>query len=266
MNQTRTLIEEKGFDVIYGDTDSIFVWLNRSVTNSEANSIGFELVMHVNQWWKKHLHDVYQLDSVLELEYENHYSKFLMPTMRGSNQGTKKRYAGLIEKEVSANDTQDKPYKLIFKGLENVRTDWTPIAREFQGELYERIFMGQPYKDFILQTIAEIREGKHDEKLRFRKRLRRKLADYQKNIPPHVQAARKADEIRQQQGRPLRYQNRGWIEYVYTTSGPEPVEYIISPLDYEMYLERQIAPIVDGIVMFLGDTFSDITSDQMNLL
>ncbi len=263
MNQTRTLIESQGFDVIYGDTDSIFVWIKRPVSNTEADSIGLNLVNHVNHWWKSHLAEQYELECALELEYENHYSKFLMPTMRGSKQGTKKRYAGLIDKP---SETGQPSHKLVFKGLENVRTDWTPLAREFQKALYERIFLGQPHTDFILQIVKEIRAGQHDKKLRFRKRLRRKLADYQKNIPPHVQAARKADEWLQQQGKRTRYQNRGWIEYAYTIRGPEPVECLNSPLDYDVYLERQIGPIVDGIVMFLGQSFSEITSDQMNLL
>lgn len=273
MNQTRALIEAQGFDVIYGDTDSIFVWIKRQVSNQEADSIGINLVNHVNQWWKTHLAEQYQLECALELEYENHYAKFLMPTMRGSKQGTKKRYAGLINLSTalapSVSDdslTDQNAYKLVFKGLENVRTDWTPLAREFQKSLYERIFLGLPYTDFILQIVKEIRAGQHDKKLLFRKRLRRKLADYQKNIPPHVQAARKADEWLQQQGKRTRYQNRGWIEYAYTIRGPEPVECLVSPLDYDLYLERQIEPIVDGIVMFLGQSFSEITSNQIPLL
>ena len=259
MNQTRTLIEEKGFEVIYGDTDSLFVWIKHSPSNEDANTIGKGLARHVTQWWRTHLRMQYQLDSALELEYENHYSKFLMPTVRGSSQGTKKRYAGLIE-------YKNEPHRLIFKGLETVRTDWTVIAREFQKTLYERIFLNKPYKEFIRQTVKEIREGQHDHKLVFRKRLRRKLADYQKNIPPHVQAARKADAWLQKQGRPPRYQNRGWIEYAYTTSGPEPLECLDSPLDYDLYLERQIAPIVDGIVTFLGGSYLEITSGQINLI
>ncbi len=267
MNQTRTLIEQKGYEVIYGDTDSIFVWLNQTLTNEQADSIGADLVDYVNDWWQEHLQSEYQLESALELEYENHYSKFLMPTMRGSSQGTKKRYAGLIETTPDEQyTTERKGYRLVFKGLENVRTDWTPLAREFQKSLYERIFLGHPYKDFIRQIVQEIRDGQHDQQMLFRKRLRRKLADYQKNIPPHVQAARKADEWLTQQGRRPRYQNRGWIEYAYTTHGPEPVECLTSPLDYDLYLERQIVPIVDGIVMFLGESFSEITSHQMNLL
>ncbi|UZW76839.1 DNA polymerase II [Alkalimarinus sediminis] len=273
MNQTRTLIEAQGFEVIYGDTDSIFVWIKRPVSNREADNIGQHLATHVNQWWKSHLETEYQLDCALELEYENHYSKFLMPTMRGSKQGTKKRYAGLIrystEAEPLLDDTSpndNTSYKLVFKGLENVRTDWTPLAREFQKSLYERIFLGLPYTDFILQTVKEIRAGQHDKKLLFRKRLRRKLADYQKNIPPHVQAARKADEWLLQQGKRARYQNRGWIEYAYTIRGPEPIECLTSPLDYDIYLDRQIGPIVDGIVTFLGQSFSEIISDQIPLL
>lgn len=30
---------------------------------------------------------------------------------------------------------------MIFKGLETVRTDWTPLAQEFQQTLYKMIFM-----------------------------------------------------------------------------------------------------------------------------
>ncbi len=38
MRQTKALIEAKGYDVIYGDTDSTFVWLKRP--HSEAQGGG----------------------------------------------------------------------------------------------------------------------------------------------------------------------------------------------------------------------------------
>jgi DNA polymerase-2 len=268
MNQTRSLIESKGYEVIYGDTDSIFIWLNQQlITNQQADKIGQDLVTYVNHWWKQHLWETYRLNSALELEYENHYSKFLMPTMRGSMQGTKKRYAGLIDLRTRKDEsmTMDNT-RLIFKGLENVRTDWTRLARDFQKELYERIFLGKEYKTFVQRTIEEVRQGKQDAKLAYRKRLRRRLNEYLRNIPPHVQAAQKADALSLTQGATAKYARGGWIEYYYTVNGPEAAEYLQSQLDYDLYLERQIAPIVDGIVGFLGTSYEELTSKQLTLL
>ena len=80
---------------------------------------------------------------------------------------------------------------MVFKGLESVRTDWSPLAREFQRELYRRIFLGEDYTDYLFQLVDDLRAGHLNDKLVFRKRLRRRLDDYVKNVPPHIQAARK---------------------------------------------------------------------------
>ena len=267
MLRTRELIEEKGYEVIYGDTDSIFVWLNKQVSVKEANIIGTELAFFITQWWKEFLAQEYQLHSALELEYETHFSKFLMPTIRGSEQGSKKRYAGLVCKKGFTYDHPDPhTYKLVFKGLEAVRTDWTPLAREFQKSLYKKIFLNLEFKPYILEVIAALKGGELDDKLVYRKRLRRTLSEYKRNVPPHVQAARKADEAAIHAGHKPRYTNGGWIEYFYTLQGPETKEYLKSPLDYERYIIRQIEPIVDGIVTILGTSFSEITSKQINLI
>jgi DNA polymerase elongation subunit (family B) len=87
MQQTRALIEAEGFDVIYGDTDSTFVWLKSAHSETAAAEIGQRLASHVNQWWQQHLQQEYGLSSALELEYENHFCRFLMPTIRGAEQG-----------------------------------------------------------------------------------------------------------------------------------------------------------------------------------
>ncbi|MBN0903057.1 SPOR domain-containing protein, partial [Pseudomonas aeruginosa] len=46
------------------------------------------------------------------------------------------------------------------------------------------------------------------EQLVYRKRLRRPLAEYQRNVPPHVRAARLADEHNMKLGRAQQYQQR----------------------------------------------------------
>ncbi|WP_375750189.1 DNA polymerase II [Vibrio sp. HN007] len=257
MKQTKVLIEEKGYQVIYGDTDSTFVSLNRSLPQSEADNVGKELVTYINQWWDRHLKDEFGLQSILELEYETHYKKFLMPTIRGSETGSKKRYAGLIGEGASE--------KIVFKGLESARTDWTPLSQQFQQNLYEMVFHGADPVDYVRLYVESTLNGEHDDMLIYQKRLRRKLSEYQKNIPPQVRAARLADDINQKLGRPLQYQNRGKIEYVITVNGPEPAEYRQSPIDYQHYIDKQLKPVADAILPFIGLDFESLNAPQLGL-
>ncbi|MDT1822987.1 DNA polymerase II, partial [Acinetobacter baumannii] len=83
---------------------------------------------------------------------------------------------------------------------------------------------GQPYEDYVRELVGRMLRGECDEDLIYRKRLRRPLDDYQRNVPPHVRAARMADEHHLRQGRPALYRKGGWIRYVMTLNGPEPME------------------------------------------
>ena len=258
MLKTRALIEAKGYSVIYGDTDSTFVWLRSEHSEADAARIGHELVQHVNQWWQAHVRDEYGLTSALELQFETHYSRFLMPTIRGAEEGSKKRYAGLV-----AHD--DGRREMVYKGLETVRSDWSPLAQQFQQALYLRIFNRQPYQDYVRDFVRSTLAGEHDELLIYRKRLRRQLSDYERNVPPHVRAARLADEYNDRQGRPRQYQNGGTISYVITVAGPQPLENRTAQLDYDHYLTRQLQPVADAILAFVDDDFSALVGGQLGL-
>lgn len=257
MQQTARWIEQAGYQVIYGDTDSTFVWLGDECTVPEANAIGRTLAKDINHNWQQKISDELQLESQLEIEYETHFRRFLMPTIRGSEAGSKKRYAGIVGEGESQ--------QLIFKGLETVRTDWTELAKQFQTALYQMVFDGQNPSSFVQQTVSETLAGQRDEMLVYKKRLRRRLEHYVKNIPPHVRAARLADEQNEKLGKSLRYQRKGVIAYVITLNGPEPIEYQHSAIDYEHYIERQIKPIADGILPFIGLSFDQLTNAQLGL-
>lgn len=258
MRRTRELIEAQGYRVIYGDTDSTFVWLKRAHGDAEAEQIGRALVRHINQWWQAHLQQEFGLNSALEIQFETHFRRFLMPTIRGAEEGSKKRYAGLITQP-------DGNEGLVFKGLETVRSDWSPLAQQFQQELYRRIFLREPYQDYVRDYVRSTLAGERDELLVFRKRLRRRLDDYQRNVPPHVRAARIADEYNLQQGRPRQYQSGGWISYVMTLAGPEPLEVRRAAVDYDHYVTRQLQPIADAILPFVDDSFSALIDEQLGL-
>ncbi|WP_029000445.1 DNA polymerase II [Azohydromonas australica] len=260
MRKTRELIEAQGWRVIYGDTDSIFVWLGREHAQADAARIGRHLVQHVNQWWSEHLQRELGLQSALELQFETHYRRFLMPTIRGSQEGSKKRYAGLVTRD-------DGSEHLVFKGLETVRSDWTPLAQQFQQALYLRVFQRQPYQDYVREFVRRTLAGEMDELLVYRKRLRRELGDYQRNVPPHVRAARMANEHNERLGQALEYQSGSLtrISYVMTTSGPEPLEKRRAPIDYPHYIERQLQPVADAILPFVQDDFTQLIDPNPGL-
>jgi DNA polymerase-2 len=254
IKRTVELVEEEGYDVIYGDTDSIFIWLRRHHENEEALAVARRLVDKINTWWRTHLRDDFGLESHLEIEFDTNYQRFFMPTIRGTDMGSKKRYAGL---------TGDGD--MIYRGLEVARSDWTALAQQFQQGLFTRIFNSEPYEDYVREYARKTLAGELDELLVYRKRLRQRLDEYQVNVPPQVRAARIADEYNASMKRPLRYQNGGWISYVMTKNGPEPLEALRSGIDYEHYLSKQLEPIADSILLPLNDSFANLTTAQGNL-
>lgn len=258
MRQTRALVEAQGYEVIYGDTDSTFVWLGSAHSQEDASRIGQALVAYVNEWWRAHLQTAFGLHSALELQFETHFTRFLMPTIRGAEEGSKKRYAGLVVRT-------DGSEEMVYKGLETVRSDWSPLARRFQQELYQRVFHRQPHQDYIRDYVRRTLSGEFDELLIYRKRLRRRLDDYERNVPPHVRAARLADDYNDRLGRPRQYQRGGWISYVISVNGPEPLEVRQAPIDYDHYVTRQLQPVADAILPFVNDDFSTLVGGQMGL-
>jgi DNA polymerase-2 len=254
---TKMWLENDGYQVIYGDTDSIFVSVDDDFSHQQCQKLGKALQNNINVRWQATLNEEFSIESQLEIEFETHFSQFLMPTIRGQDVGTKKRYAGIVEKKGKS--------ELIFKGLESVRTDWTELAKTFQRELYLKIFNGEPFADYVRSIVAQTSAGQLDHLLVYRKRIRRQLDHYVKNVPPHVKAARLADDINKINNQPLKYQQRGWIEYFITTSGPQAKGYVKAPLDYQFYIDRQLATVADAILPFVGSSFEKLTSDQMNL-
>lgn len=256
IQRTTRWIREQGYDVIYGDTDSVFVWLKTEVTDKEADAIGHQMASDINLWLQSELEREFALPSYLELEYETHYRRFFMPSIRGAETGSKKRYAGIKAGSEA----------LIFKGLEAVRSDWTPLAREFQKELYRRVFYQEPWQDWLKSEVAALLAGERDQLLIYRKRLRRPLTHYQRSRPPHAKAAAIMDRWLEAQGRSARYQDRGgWVSYLMTVNGPEPEGIHHSAIDYGHYLEKQLQPVAEAMFQFTGDSFVNLTSSQHRL-
>jgi len=102
------------------------------------------------------LRDKYGLESWLELEFDTHYHRFFMPTIRGRDEGSKKRYAGLM---IDLDGAEE----VIYRGLETARSDWTPLAQQFQQGLYRRIFKSEPYAEFVRNYVSKTSSGEFDD-------------------------------------------------------------------------------------------------------
>ena len=232
---TAKQIEKLGYEVIYSDTDSVFV-NPKAKTQKEAEEIGKKLEKEINKFFDKEIKQKYKVKSFLELEYEKCFTRFLMPKLRHSEKGAKKRYAGLVKGEIE------------FTGLESVRGDWTEAAKEFQQEILDRIFHKKEIASYVKSYVEDIKSGKKDNLLIYKKQLRKGLEGYAVN-PPHLKAAKKLKKL-----------ESNLIEYVITTDGPEPIQNQKHKIDYDHYIDKQIKPIADTILIFFNKTFEEVIS------
>ncbi len=252
MTRTKAFIEEQGHTVIYGDTDSTFVALESSLSHETCFEQGNALAIAINDYWCKTLKDEFDLTCYLEIEFETLYSPFFLPTIRGQAHGSKKRYAG--------NKITPTGNQLVFKGLESVRSDWTQLARQFQGDLFNAFFSHGNLTPVILDYVNRLEKGEFDALLTYEKRLRQPIEDYVKNIPPHARAVISAVH----QGQILPPNKGMWVKYVITSHGPVLKEFAVD-IDRQYYVEKQLKPIADMLLPSLNLTFNDVISGQSEL-
>lgn len=289
----------RGYEVLYGDTDSLFVRVGGMAAHEEADAtdtaVGVELAgaaaglearaaaseagaatalaqrlaeeasaalgLYVAERWR--------VESRLDLRFDKYYARFLIPRIRGDRgarlreelersgaswladnlpgpKGRAKGYAGLLIRP-------DGSRSVDVKGLEAARGDWTPLARRFQLELLDIAFRPEPplaleeeARAYARELASELRSGRLDGELAFRRVLKRDLERYAADAP-HVKAARLSGAS-----------SRGdVVEYIQTAAGPEPLggaagQGAAGRPDYAWYLERQLGPIWESIAEAAG--------------
>ena len=242
---SRAWFEARGLEVLYGDTDSLFV-SSGEVDPQQACARGERLCREINVDLEAYVSGRWRVESALELEFEKLYLRLILPSVRHGGAGARKRYAGLKHGAV--------PGDVEFVGMEVVRRDWTELAKQVQRELYQRLFGGEPVEEYLLEVAGALRRGELDELLVYRKGLRKSLESYTASTPPHVAAARKS------KAPPGRV-----IAYVMTTAGPEPLDARTAELDREHYLDRQIRPVAEPVLQSLGLAFERVIGDDRQL-
>ncbi len=233
LHWTREAFEAEGVQVLYGDTDSVFVQLH-----GDAPGEAELLRERVQSCIAERIRCQYRVEPQLELELEKIFERLLLPRVRGGRGGSKKRYAGWVDGG------------LVIVGLESVRRDWPQIAHRLQEGMLERLFTDRDVLPFVKQLVEEMRAGELDGELIYVKRIRKGSLDrYTATTPPHIRAARKAGGA---VGRV--------VHYVITRNGPEPVlpgRPLPKGIDRRHYLERVLRPVADGILSETGQNFDE---------
>lgn len=234
--------EARGQHVLYGDTDSVFVLSGDQEGYAKLMTMGNSAAEELNERITKEIRDEYDLESYLRIRCEKVYERFLIPRLKGDQSGTgrgrSKGYAGLLL-------SPDGHSSVEVKGMEAVRSDFTPLARDFQVALLELIFSGAgeiELRDYCISEMVALKRGERDEKLVYKKMLRANAEDYASETP-QVKAARMMGWT----------SRRGRVSYVMTKEGARPVGDVgMAKPDYDHYVSHQLLPIAASIADALG--------------
>ena len=209
---------QRGFDVIYGDTDSVVL---AGITADESV---FNMLAEAGS---QHIKNTFQSD--IQVEAKKFYSKLYFTRRAGEGSAAKKKYAGLCI-WTSDEGWLDTP-TLDVVGIEIVRSDFPVAMQKLQQQLIEGYLNGKTIDELhevLAQFKRALRDGIFDvEELAFSKSITQK--NY-KVSAPHIRAAKHLEK----QG--IRVNIGDKIRYVYTRFGALPVELCKNvPVDVKYY-------------------------------
>lgn len=235
-----------GFEIIYGDTDSLMVQFKKESDQKKIKNIGEKFEEMINK----------KLPGIIELEFRDLYEGGIFVTRGKGEVGAKKRYALL-----------DYKGKLEIRGFETVRRDWCELSKRIQRQVLTIVLRERnPVKavQLVRDTVKKIKEGTVPlEELTIFEQITKPLSEYEL-IGPHVKAAQKIKS----RGRPV---GEGSVIGFVITKGSgsisdraEPIE-DVKPNDYDpdYYIEHQILPASMRVLKALGYSEQEVLSGKI---
>ncbi|MBN2101828.1 MAG: ribonuclease H-like domain-containing protein [Candidatus Aenigmarchaeota archaeon] len=255
IQKTKDIIEKDyGYKVIYGDTDSVMVELDKVFDNKKIAEVGNKISEEITK----------NLPGIMELEFEKIFKRFLPLA--------KKRYAAWAFIPKGGGEWVE---KIDMKGIETVRRDWCDLSSETLRNVIDIILKENDRERAVqyFQNIAKsLGEGNIPmDKLVVTKTLTKRPESYP-GVQPHAEVAKKMT-----QRNPADAPSVGdRISYVivkgtqllsYRAEDPEYVTEKGLHLDSIYYMENQLLPPVERIFEALNVTKSELMGKgkQMNL-
>ena len=195
LTTARDWFEARGHHVLYGDTDSVFVLAGiasptRDHADADRARIGASPPMPSTQYLTAEIRASFALDSHLRIRCDKIYRRFFISRLRGDARRRARPRQGLRRAFASRPATRP---SVEVRGMEAVRSDFTPLARRFQLEL-----IGLVFADADLATLrafcAELAGRAGARRARRRARLPQGAAPPRRRVrvseTPQVRAAR----------------------------------------------------------------------------
>lgn len=239
LTNTAELAGSMNLDVVYGDTDSVFV---------NSNQTELSKALRIANEFKKAVNDRYRL---LEIDLDGVFQRLLLLQ--------KKKYAA-IKVDGSTTTTE-------IKGLDMKRREYSQLSKRVSQYVLDRILSGEPTEivveeihEYLGQIGTDVRGGKVplDEFIIF-KRLGKNPEDYpDAKSQPHVQVAlrMKAKGASARAGDVIPYvfclpegEEPGKTSQADRAKHPDDVRRAGSGLiiDYEHYLSQQVLPPIERL-------------------
>ncbi|MCX8194533.1 MAG: DNA-directed DNA polymerase [Candidatus Micrarchaeota archaeon] len=227
--------EREGFEVLYGDTDSVFLLMGKK---TREDALAF--MKKINR----------ELPGDMELELEGFYPRGVFVTKKGAEEsGAKKKYALIGEDG-----------RIKIRGFELVRRDWSAIAKATQRKVLEAI-LKHGSKEMAVRVVREIIERlkKGDvalEDLVIYTQIRKDPRKYDVKSP-ELSAAQKA------MAKGVAIEKGAMVGYVITKHGnsiSDKAQLAEFAKDYDAnyYINHQVLPAVLKILKELGYSEEDL--------
>ncbi|KAK9497008.1 hypothetical protein O3M35_012802 [Rhynocoris fuscipes] len=234
---TKKMVDSYGYDVIYGDTDSIMI-NTKTKQYDQVFQIGRKIKAEVNKCYKQ-----------VELDIDGVFKYMLLLK--------KKKYAAVTVTKLNNGELFE---KREMKGLDIVRRDWSKLSAEAGKYVLKQILSDQSRDDRIENIhnyLANIRQDLEAGKipltlLTVTKQLTKRPEDYaDKKALPHVQVAARINAASSK-----KFKQGDTVSYVICQDGTNnPATqraYHIDELksnsslsiDIEYYLSQQIHPVI----------------------
>jgi DNA polymerase elongation subunit (family B) len=229
------MAEKEGLDVIYGDTDSLFLKIGKK-------SVARKFLKKINS----------SLPDIMELEFKGLYKRGIFIEAK-TGIAAKKKYALLDENN-----------NLIVRGMETRRRDWAAIAKETQEKVLDAILRKKSTEtalEAVRKTIDELKKGmvKFDDLIIYTQ-LTKPLKEYEQ-MGPHVKVAKKILERGGVIG------EGSTIAYIVTkgmgsiSERAEPVE-DAENYDPDYYIHHQVIPAALRILSGFGFDEKDLLGEE----
>jgi len=167
--------EERGYPVLYGDTDSAMIQI-------EANKTP-KLLQHLNEVLKEHCENE-GIPPLLKLKWEKYFSKVLYVKAKGEGgKAAKKRYAAHV-----IWDSGQKVDYIHIVGFDYVRGNTSKLTRKIQMKCFEEILKGDKKNlpSYLRSEVKKILRGEYKVgELSIPVTLRKDIDKY-KSIPDYV--------------------------------------------------------------------------------